>query len=696
MKKQIFTLAAAAAAFLAWSCTSDITEAVENPVTIEDGPEYIYISLGGDQQTKTTYEYEGGRLKTYWKAGDIVAETPACIARYAVLYEAQGEGENTGVFKKISGLSYTSDVYGIYYPGDRIRSDVQFNNFSYKGQVQSKDDPTGHLAAFHTIMSHVEDFPAGSTEIATIDLSGATQSACMRFLLSGMEFVNPKQISLVCLRGGIPYNGFLQNNCLYQWHYSDGETRQSPTKVSQLDLELTGYGTESFIEAFMMMSNEDVLLNAGDVIRVQVTTDDGIFYSDTAIESAMTLTGGRCHTLTANSGWQALEGDYTDYDYEGEVVTIQKGLDGLDIILMGDGFIAEDFEDGTYDRVMRKAADMFFTCQPYESFKDIFHVAYVKAVSPQRIDATSTFNGAANGTAITKFHTSFTPNSTSVNGDSDLAIQYAGYALGTNASERIKDATIIVVANFRTHAGTCHSFWETGSLNANDYGKCVSVSFFPLGNSDEHLEQIMHHEAGGHGFGKLADEYVSSTATNLSTSLWYELDNYHTHGMYRNADKYIDDNLFQQVGDNFDLTTKANVYWHDLFDTPNNYESPEVESLGIYKGGYTYSSGFCRPTENAARSIMNGNTGIFNAISRRQIFYRICRLAGYASDNQYGSAEELQRFLDWDADEFLPAPGTARHAAQSLEPDKVRIESVPLGTPVVHTGHWDNGRFIED
>ncbi len=44
---------------------------------------------------------------------------------------------------------------------------------------------------------------------------------------------------------------------------------------------------------------------------------------------------------------------------------------------------------------------------------------------------------------------------------------------------------------------------ETG-----DYSNGPSIAYFPVGEDEFTLEQVLHHEAGGHGFSKLADEYA--------------------------------------------------------------------------------------------------------------------------------------------------------------------------------------------
>lgn len=264
-------------------------------------------------------------------------------------------------------------------------------------------------------------------------------------------------------------------------------------------------------------------------------------------------------------------------------------------------------------------------------------------------------------------------------------------AFSNDAEERIKDATIVVMANQECRAGTCLNSWY--SNNGYDYGQANAIAYCALGTSKEERVEIMHHEICGHGFGKLCDEYYYSWNTSMSPSLLSDQDNYHKTGLFRNVDKYIDQDLYDQLSGKYPLTDKSNVYWHDLFGTSNNYESDTVESLGIFKGGNTYSFGFCRPTEDGSKSIMNGNTGIFNAISRRAIYYRYRRLSGEVTSNIWGTADELNAFLKWDAEVIMPKLNLPLKSSVEV-PASISAKK-PLAPPVLKSGYWEGGRFYE-
>ena len=77
----------------------------------------------------------------------------------------------------------------------------------------------------------------------------------------------------------------------------------------------------------------------------------------------------------------------TDYSSDKKVRVLQTAKlgKGLPIVLMGDGFIDTEINDGTYDAVMDKAFENLFTEEPIKSLRDYFNVYAVTAVSKHNI-----------------------------------------------------------------------------------------------------------------------------------------------------------------------------------------------------------------------------------------------------------------------------------------------------------------------
>ena len=296
----------------------------------------------------------------------------------------------------------------------------------------------------------------------------------------------------------------------------------------------------------------------------------------------------------------------SDYSSNGKVTTLQTATkgDGIDIVLMGDAYSDRQIADGTYEADMKTIYNNLFTEEPYKSFKDHFNVYYVNVVS-------ATEGYEYGHTALAGYF----GDGTLVGGNDDAVFDYA---LNAILESDMDEAMLIVAMNSDKYAGTCYMYApETNT----DYGMGVSVSYFPKGGDADTFAQLLHHEACGHGFAKLADEYASvgAVSSDYASKIQFQQANW---GWWKNVDFTSD---------------LSQIRWsHFVNDT--RYAN---EGLGAYEGGLTYWSGVWRPTEN---SIMRYNTGGFNAPSREAIYYRIHKLA-YGDSWQY----DYEEFVEWDA-----------------------------------------------
>lgn len=337
----------------------------------------------------------------------------------------------------------------------------------------------------------------------------------------------------------------------------------------------------------------------------------------------------------------------TDFSADRKAYTLQTASEGngINVVLMGDAFSDRQIADGTYEKVMQQAADAFFSEEPYASFRDMFNVYYVNAVSQNE----GYFDGGE-----TAFSCYF-GEGTRVGGKDGLCMQYAQAAFNFT-DEQMQDVLIIVMMNSTRYAGTCWMYYNTGYTS--DYGRGTSVAYFPIGTTYEDLATILHHEAGGHGFAKLNDEYAYEYMGMIpANEIRDEQNMRENYGWGKNTD-YIPD--------------PARVYW-SKFIADSRYAS---ENIGVYEGACTYWTGAYRPTEN---SIMNDNTGGFNAPSREAIYYRIHKLA-YGESWTY----DYEEFVNWDLNQRA-------RSRVSVVPQK---KYPPTAPPVIIKARWENGRFV--
>lgn len=313
----------------------------------------------------------------------------------------------------------------------------------------------------------------------------------------------------------------------------------------------------------------------------------------------------------------------TDFSKDGEVFALQTASvgNGINIVILGDGFVDKDMgADGKYEIRMKEAMEHFFSVEPVKTYRSRFNVYCVKAVS---------LNEGIGDGKKTAFSAAF-GESVSIGGDDEKCIRYA---LKVPSISNEQNTTIITVLNNARYAGTCYM-----------YGNNVSVAYCPIvGFSQEGFSQIIHHEVVGHGFGKLADEYVYSGT--ISTDEKKYMIQAQTLGWWNNVDFTNDPNT---------------IRWNSFLAN-----SAYTGQVGIYEGGCTYQYGVWRSTEN---SIMLDNTGVFNAPSRQAIYKWIMELSG--------ETYSMEKFLEYDA-----INRTA--VTRALGKRKVAKDFVPLAPPVV-------------
>lgn len=284
-----------------------------------------------------------------------------------------------------------------------------------------------------------------------------------------------------------------------------------------------------------------------------------------------------------------------DYQYgDGEVMTVQtatKGA-GVDLVFMGDCFDAKDISEGKYLDAVNEAIGYFFAVEPYKTYRDYFNVYTVFGLSPD------SGVGDVNTIRESKFGSAYALGG--ITPDEQICFEYACKA-PTVTEDRINRTLITLIENTADYGGITY-MWGDGSAIA-----CCPMSedVYPYD-----FRGLVQHEAGGHGFGKLGDEYIYhnefiQTCTCLCCPHVEEFNANKSRGWYEN------------------LSLTGNMYdvpWsHLIFD-------PQYSNLvDIYEGGYMHMRGVFRSEPN---SCMNNNIPYFSAISREAIVKRIKEYAG--------------------------------------------------------------------
>ena len=338
----------------------------------------------------------------------------------------------------------------------------------------------------------------------------------------------------------------------------------------------------------------------------------------------------------------------TDYSQDGKVMTLQTATvgNGIDVVLMGDAYSDREIADGSYASDMRYMYDNLFTQEPFKTHKSMFNVYYVNVVS-----MTEGYENA--GAALGGYF----GDGTLVGGNDNKCFEYA---LNAITEDEMDEALIIVAMNSDAYAGTCYMYYPESATGT--YGNGPSVAYFPKGDNEETFAQLLHHEANGHGFAKLADEYAYEDMGAVPSDYMTETRNQQSNwGWWKNVDFTSD---------------PEQVRW-SYFLEDERYAN---EGLGVFEGGLTYWSGVWRPTED---SIMRYNTGGFNAPSREAIYYRIHKLA-YGDSWEY----DYEDFVEYDK----VNRSTSASAPQKTRRNYVERPLEPTAAPVVVGKSWRDAR----
>ena len=331
-----------------------------------------------------------------------------------------------------------------------------------------------------------------------------------------------------------------------------------------------------------------------------------------------------------------------DYEYgEDEWLTLQTATrgnnGGINIVILGDGYDAEDIANGDYLTTMKQQIEHFFGVEPYTTYRDYFNVYTAFPLS------TESGVGTVNTIRYNRFNTTYT-GGVGLKADYDEIFSYALNAPTVNGGN-LNQTLIIIVPNSTDYGGITQ-MWTDGSAIAF----CpLSTDYYPLDSRG-----VIQHEAGGHGFGKLGDEYIYHNAfidvcNCMCCKHVNEFNQAKANGWY----------------DNLSLTGKMHeVPWSHLI-----FDSRYSDLVDIYEGGFMHSRGVFRSEQN---SCMNNNIPYYSTISRESIVKRIKRYAG-----------ETYSFEEFVANDKRDAGAVTRSADIKVSGSMMHSRQAP---PQIHKG----------
>lgn len=337
----------------------------------------------------------------------------------------------------------------------------------------------------------------------------------------------------------------------------------------------------------------------------------------------------------------------TQYNYEyaeDQILTLQSATkgDGVNLVFLGDGYNAKDISEGKLLTNINEAVEHFFNVEPYKSYREYFNVYTGIAVSPE------SGVGGVNTIIHNRFNTTakggVTLGGRNADGSDYTAIFEYACKAPTVSGENLDETLIVMIPNTEDYGGICYMYDDGAAIAycpMSDYG-------YPMD-----FRGVIQHEAGGHGFGKLGDEYIYHNA-------FIDACDCTCCGHVDALMGAFSKGWFQ----NLSLTGKMNeVPWsHLIFHEKYN------QIVDIFEGGYMHNRGVFRSEQN---SCMNNNIPYYSTISREVIVKRIKAIAG-----------EEYSFEEFVANDVIEAGGTESAEVRSGIPATIARPAMRQSAPV--------------
>lgn len=479
-------------------------------------------------------------------------------------------------------------------PGARVV--VPFN-YAVSGDASYTLAVTASQGVAGTSMNYYDNSKTGNLTVSFAE--GAIQSPSVTLTLTVGEGENPEVIS-------------------HDFTFTDSGSRiefVDPGQVDYIGGEITlGVNTQN-IQSYSLSCGGDGISQSGSIFTFSQNNGN---QRTVSVECQATIPGVSFNyyksiTITQKAYGTALSKTY--YTNGQKVVLNQANASGcsnyFNVVILGDGYQKKDLvAGGKFERSARSAMETFFAIEPYKTFKNRFNVymvAYESAdegtdIKSSSIEKNTYFNTYCQGGGNTA---AYVDNS----GESKV-IAAVKNAAGSADAQYYRSIAIVLVNTDEQAGSANYPFRGYKSGWPNGY---ASFAIAVLAANSTGTNGLVKHEAGGHAFGRLADEYYTGgTATDAKKT---ELNDWHAKGWYWNVNP-------TNTGNYYKFTNSA-----------------YPDEVGFIEGAWTYASGIYRPT---AGGMMQNNNGVFNAPSRHAIYHRII------TESQGVGSYSWANFLDYD------------------------------------------------
>ena len=657
------------AAFLAAGCIKHELQTVPAPVPTVHRLQAGFS--GGDPETRSRLSFDETEARVLWTRGDAFKMIRMNESNYSsATYTTEDDGVETATFttnKTLSGSDLTSG-----YPASICR----VGRRGEMGCYLIMPVPSEQTAVPGGIEEGLNRAAAWSSS-QEADLHFYNLMSFVRFRVDGSCVSTLASVTFdagttvagdatAWFEDGVPYIGFSKNWSTVTFPRSTSITLSGPFVEGQDYLMAMVPATLSggFNMLFKDGEGHVLLKHSG---------------------KPLTLSRGRIAdfgTIHLGDDWNPETPDIIEYFHQ------EKGSRKNVIAVLADGFAAD--EQKKFEMLAKSGLDYLFSVEPYKSYKEYFTAYVCRVVSNESGGGVTDGSGNVVTAVDNYFGSRWGAESYSdMTADAGTVQSYLREHIPEVVSGELsyRDVPTLLLINDARYGGICHvyqsgwsycqvpyqldgrdihwSFPAYQAVNIQDdsegYRETTDAERDELGRHVGDWRNSLLHEFGGHGIGRLADEYWSGTTPRYTAPGDIAGHSYQT-PYARNVSGYYDDVPWQEeLLDDLDLLVAR---------------SADYGRIGIWHGGH--ASIYYRWRSEKV-SCMIDNRPYFSTWQRMLIVRGILEKAGETFDRDAFFAKDVTR------DPIRPAQGESSEVRRQKAARAMMAPEMPmLPPPVLH------------
>ena len=604
-------------------------------------PFTVYAGFAGNAETRSRLEPGESVANLLWTSGDSFY----CIYNFSggrynyTQFRTQDDGVTSASFSTSSSLTGTG--FHCFYPERPKVATLPDGSFLYGLNLPTEQ---------HAVAGGIEEglnraFAYADQLTKTLDdpLKLTNAISLLKFRLDGAVVSRVKEITLSSsgsIAGDLSFlnvDGILSESTGY--HITD--ENKSSKVVLKGDFEA---GKDYYIALWPRQMS-----------WFRMEFSDGVGGS-TLLQSSKSVTFER--SRIKDFGTISLGDDFSDGTGGPDVVrymTAKEGTKPVTIAVISEGFTKDELP--LFEELAKSGVDALFTTEPYKTYRNRFNVYFLKVASYESGASITDGNGNITTSVYSYFGARWGKDSyADMRADDDKVFDFVALNCPdiANGIHTIEEVPVLMIVNDSRYGGKCW-IWSDGKaygivpytdrgggirwsypnvmpstdaplpkpvdnavMEAN-YHRTTTEEYAEVGHNEGDWRNTLVHEFGGHGFGRLGDEYWSDDRLNYTSSP-------------------LDGHSWTPVPYTLNLASDPEqAPWKELLlDRRDELTARDSHygRIGTFQGGGSYMFGRWRSEKI---SCMIDNRFYFSAWQRYLIAKRIFTLSGDAASFNFES-----------------------------------------------------------